>query len=287
MRFWISLIAVTGSILPASAQLPTFSSRRESVRVDVLVTDRGVPVRDLKAGDFELFDAGVQRPIELATFEQLPISVVLALDASVSIAPDRLRHLRDGALAVLAGLHPEDQGALVTFADAVVVRQPLTTDAARVRAAVDQIGTPGTQPPGSGTALVDAAYTSMTLLNGDAGRGLLIAFTDGVDTSSWLRADRVLQAARRSNMVAYSVATSELGNLGFLRELSEVTGGAAIEIPSTDNLRQTFIRILDEFRQRYLLSFSPADAAGEGWRPLTVRVKRRNAVVKARTGYVR
>jgi VWFA-related protein len=127
----------------------------------------------------------------------------------------------------------------------------------------------------------------VTLLDGDAGRGLVLAFTDGVDTSSWLRGDRVLQAARRSNAVVYAVSTSPLPKGLFLRELSDATGGGAFEITSTDAVRTAFVRILDEFRQRYLVSFSPANVPASGWHPLTVRVKNHKVDIKARAGYTR
>jgi hypothetical protein len=47
-----------------------------------------------------------------------------------------------------------------------------------------------------------------------------------------------------------------------------------------------FLGILDEFRQRYLVSYSPRGVAGDGWHQLEVRIKgRRGVAVKARAGY--
>ena len=285
-RFVMALAALGALTWPLAGQQPTFSSRRESVRVDVLVTDRGRPVRDLKASDFEVLDSGVPQQIDFVALEQLPISLLLALDASTSISPEQLQHLRDGGGAVLANLQAQDQAALLTFADAVALRERLTTDVARVRAALDGMRTPAQQSSG-GTALIDACYTAMTIADADTGRALLIAFTDGVDTSSWLPADRVLQAARRSNLVAYAVSTSKLPRASFLHQLSEGTGGAAIEIASTAELRATFLRIIDEFRQRYLVSYSPAGVPNDGWHPVTVRVRGRRVDVHARSGYMK
>lgn len=268
--------------LPLAAQQATFSARRESVRVDVLVTDGGRPVRDLTAADFEVLDSGVPQQVDFVSFEELPVGVVLALDASASISPLQMGHLRESSGAVLDGLRAQDQAALLTFADAVVLRERLTDDVARVRTAVS--GITATTDASGGTALIDACYTAMTLADADAGRALLIAFTDGVDTRSWLDAARVLQAARRSNAVVYGVSTSDMSG-SFLDRLSDVTGGQAIEIASTADLSATFLRIIQEFRQRYLVSFSPAGVPNESWHPVTVRVKGRRVDVKARAGY--
>jgi hypothetical protein len=94
--------------------------------------------------------------------------------------------------------------------------------------------------PHGGTPLIDACYTALMVADADADRALLLAFTDGVDTSSWLTADAVLQAARRSNLVAYAVSTSDLPDSSFLHKLSDVTGGVAFEIASTADLRAAF-----------------------------------------------
>jgi VWFA-related protein len=160
---------------------------------------------------------------------------------------------------------------------------------AQVRRGLDAIGTSDAadEPSSGGTALIDACYTAMALADADAGRTLLIAFTDGIDTASWLTAERVLPAARRSNVVAYAVSTADLPGGSFLERLSDATGGEAIEIASTAELRTTFLRIIAEFRQRYLVSYSPAGVTGESWHPLVVRVKGRRVDIKTRAGYFR
>jgi hypothetical protein len=72
----------------------------------------------------------------------------------------------------------------------------------------------------------------------------------------------------------------------FLRELSLVTGGSLLEVDSSRDLGAAFLRVLDEFRQRYLISYSPQGVPAAGWHPLTVTVKGRRATVKARAGYM-
>ena len=282
-RAFLTAIAC-GRAFPVLAQQPTFSTRRETVRVDVLVLDRGRPVRDLAPAAFEVFDSGVRQQVDLVTLSEVPLSVVFALDTSISISLPQLNDLRNGTRAVLDNLEPDDQSALITFADAVTVRRPLASNTIALRAALDTMTPP---PVGSGTALIDACYAAMSLLADDVGRGLLVAFTDGLDTSSWLQGERVLQAARRANLVVYSVSTAPLPKGSFLRELTDVTGGDAIEIASTDALRSTFLRILDEFRQRYLVSYSPTGVPSSGWHPIAVRVPARKVDVKARAGYTR
>ena len=55
---------------------------------------------------------------------------------------------------------------------------------------------------------------------------------------------------------------------------------------STGNLRSVFLAALEEFRHRYLVSYTPQGVAKGGWHKVDVRVKRRGATVRARPGYL-
>jgi Ca-activated chloride channel family protein len=262
----------------ASAAKQTFSSRIDAVRVDVLVTENGRPLQGLTPDDFEVLDNGVRQRVDLASFEQIPLNVVLALDMSASLQGLRLGHLQTAGKRVLEGLKPGDRAALVAFSHVVAPSQGLTEDLDRVRVALDQARGEGL------TSLVDATHAGMLLGESDAGRSLLIVFSDGVDTSSWLTADAVLETARRGDVVVYAVEVGER-RASFPRDLSEVTGGRLFAIESTTDLSATFSKILEEFRMRYLVSYSPQGVATGGWHRLDVRVKNRNVTVKARPGY--
>ena len=98
--------AVAAALAPmsVSARRQTFTSRIEAVRVDVLVTDNGKPVQGLSPSDFEVLDNGVRQRVDLASFEQIPLNVVLALDNSASLQGLRLGHLQTAGKRVLEGL---------------------------------------------------------------------------------------------------------------------------------------------------------------------------------------
>jgi hypothetical protein len=65
----------------------------------------------------------------------------------------------------------------------------------------------------------------------------------------------------------------------FATALTSLTGGSLITIGSTRDLRAAFVGILDEFRQRYVLSYVPQGVPAGGWHELDVRVR-------ARPGYM-
>ena len=71
----------------------------------------------------------------------------------------------------------------------------------------------------------------------------------------------------------------------FLEELTSVTGGRVFEAENASDLTPIFRAILDEFRYRYLVTYTPTGVPQEGWHKLDVRVKRSVARVRARPGY--
>ncbi len=274
----VALALPVAAIAAVAAQAPTFTSKVEAVRVDVLVTDKGQPIVNLGTNDFELLDNGVPQQIDFVSYEQIPLNLVLALDMSDSVAGERLDNLRGAGAALLAGLKKDDQAGLVTFSNLVALGSGLTTDRAPVREALEDAGGAGN------TALVDGVYAGITLGESDVGRALLIVFSDGLDTVSWLTSRAVLDIAKRSDVVAYAVSTGR-AQPEFLRDLTAFTGGRLFEVEKTANLSAIFLDVLQEFRQRYLLSYTPRGVAKDGWHRLDVRVKRRGTV-KARPGYL-
>jgi VWFA-related protein len=257
-----------------------FSMSVEAVRVDVLVTSDRRPLRGLTADDFEVRDNGVRQTVELVSFEQLPLNVILALDMSSSVAGERLARLKDAGAALLSTLTPGDQAALLTFNHRVTLVAPLSGSLDAVRAGL-------ANSSGSGdTAMIDGIYTGLVVAEGDVGRGLLIVFGDGIDTASWLTADRLVEAVRRTDAIVYAVVGRTDTKPALLAEITALTGGRLHEIERVEDLGSTFLDIVNEFRQRYLVSYTPTGVAPDGWHTLEVRVKGRRASVNARPGYL-
>jgi Ca-activated chloride channel family protein len=258
-----------------------FSSKVEAVRVDVLVTDRDKAVVGLKPADFEVLDNGVPQQVDLVSFEQIPLNVVLALDMSESVSGDRLEHLRDASAGLLGALTKDDQAGLVTFTERVVLGSRLTKDLDNIRKAMEL-----PLSDAGDTSIIDASFAAMMLGESDVGRGLVIVFSDGIDTASWLPDESVLNTAKRSDVVVYAVSVQSRLKPEFLRELTSATGGRLYEIEKTANLSQVFLSVLEEFRHRYLISYTPSGVDRGGWHKLDVSIKGRKAVVKARPGYL-
>lgn len=282
MRLHGAMLVVAAIAAAASlhAQQTTFRAAVESVRIDALITENNRLLTGLTAADFEVFDQGVRQSVDYVSFDTLPLNLVLTLDMSDSVVGSALDRLRAAAESALSGLRANDRAALLTFGDALRLRSPLTADLSVVgHALADGVGT-GTTP------LIDAAYAALWIGQEDTGRAVAIVFSDGIDTGSWLQAERVLDAARRSSLVVYGVTLDRSSDGQFLSDLSATTGGRVFRIDSTSRLSSTFTTILEEFRRRYVVSYTLNAAPKRGWHEVELKVKGHRAKIVARRGYL-
>jgi VWFA-related protein len=301
------LVLLASATLAAQAP-PRFSLSVDAVRVDALVLDGDRPVPGLTAANFEVLDAGVPQRIDAISYEDEPLRVMLALDTSYSVNGEPLAHLRDAAAGVIGLLAPRDRAAVLTFASEVDLACDWTGDRERLARSLDR-----TRGAGA-TALHDAAYAALVTRDTEPGRALVLLFTDGDDTVSWLPGETVLQTARRTDAVVYTVGIGENrpgGTAGFrldvssgiqrdppnsaplqlmeriLPALARETGGKYVDAERTGKLREVFTRILREFRTRYVLTYTPQGVDATGWHPLEVKLKGKRGKVTARKGYLR
>jgi VWFA-related protein len=257
-------------------QAPVFRGGIEVVELDVSVMRGGQPVAGLTARDFSLTDEGVPQQLESVTLDQLPLSVQLVLDTSTSVAGERLRHLLDAGDGLTRALRPDDRASLITFSHAVDLIVPMTGDLDAVRRTLSRIH------PGGSTALRDAVQIALELRPRDATRPLLLVFTDGKDTASWLSAEALLDSARRVGIVVHVVRVE---SDSFLDQLAQATGGRTWSATSDRQLRELFTRALEEMRARYLLTYTPHGVQKPGWHALKVKLTTGSADVTARPGY--
>ena len=295
------VLGVAATVAGTAAQQPPprFAAGTSMVSIDVLVTRDGKPVTTLTAADFDVRDSGALQTVQLSGLESIPVGLLLALDTSASVRGPALDQLKDAAKAAVASLRPGDQAALLTFSQNVALRAGWTDDKVRLQTAIDAATAQGS------TSLTDAAFAAITLPPARLSRTLALIFTDGDDSSSWLNAATVVDAARRTDAVVYGVTLSAVASSGgtlderraklfedpglyrssLLPLLSHETGGESFARADTKDLRSVFLDVMARFNQRYVLTYAPPHAAGSGWHPVEVRMKDPALTVTARRGY--
>lgn len=287
-RALIGLALLMGIVqAPARAQ---FTSRATLVRVDVAVTRGGRPVERLEAADFELLDNGVPQEISILDPGGIPLSVYLVFDVSSSLSSDELTHLRDAAVSFLDQLGPNDHAALLSFSHDLQLLTPIDARPQQVRQELLKL-----EPRGA-TALFDAVAAALLLPAPQDRRTIVMLFSDGKDTLSWMSDTAVDAIASRAEAVTYAVAlrdvprsardTREPPNVAALRRLADATGGRVALADSSSELKTLFLQAVRDIRGRYLLAYYPKGVPQTGWHSLEVRMRSERADVRFRPGYL-
>jgi VWFA-related protein len=277
---------VLGSVV-VDGQTPVFRARVDLVRLDVSVRRSDRPVAGLRAEDFVLTDNGRAQRIESASLEAMPLSVLLVLDTSGSMAGTRFGNLIAGAKGVLNSLRPEDRVALLTFSSHIRQGVELTADLARVERALDQL------TPSGGTSLRDAVYAALKVAPAPGSRGVALVFSDGVDTLSWLRPPQVLTAVKAADLVIYGVELTDSprgstapSTAQMLEPISAATGGRRWVTDQSPRIGPLLLEALADMRARYLLTYYPEPPVTTGWHELKVTLKTGRGDILTRPGYL-
>jgi VWFA-related protein len=288
--------AIFGLIRPENAvdAQAIFRAQTESVAISASVKRGNAAVANLAAGDFRLTDNGVAQSIEAVTIESVPLDVTLFMDTSGSTAGS-LDRMKSNVIAIARMLRPDDQFRLLTIG--LSVDTPVPWQRAGNPIALDMKAVPGI------SLVYDALFVSLTHTPAAGRRHLIVAMTDGRDCGSLLDGARVLDASGRSEAVLHWIYVSnqgdfdelsipawctptDAGEFDFVAESASRTGGDSHRSRFGDAAVRTFAQILDNFRQSYVLRYSPNGVSGKGWHAVAVQVPAQQGLtVKARSGY--
>jgi Ca-activated chloride channel family protein len=263
--FLLSVASVAIAQTPTPAAVQSDADLKIDVKlvnVFVTVTDaHGAPVANLKEDNFKLSEDGKEQKISVFDKESaLPLSIVLAVDTSLSTRRDLPLELASGRKFAHTILRPQDALAVFQFSEIVNEALSFTSDAKAVDRALDKMRL------GSATALYDALYLGSRALDKRRGRKVMVVITDGGDTASKVDYHDAVRAAQEAEAIVYSIivvpveanAGRDLGGEHALVQISEDTGGKHYYASSLAQLDQAFKQISDELRTQYLLAYYPS-----------------------------
>jgi Ca-activated chloride channel family protein len=256
-----------------------------AVAVYATVQDKaGRLVPGLARDDFQVLDDGT--PVDLSVFSNgiQPITVVLLLDMSTSVASEFPR-IRDAARHFVDQLRADDRVRVGTFGAEVALSPWLTGDRNRLLRILDE-----ELWPGGSTPLYAALDAAMTSLNDEPGRRVLLALTDGTDVSAVTKERREVPAvvsarALDGGFLLYAIGLEGPGLSKNISTLADETGGGRFELTRNADLAPTMARVAEELHYQYLLGFVPARLDGRAHR-LEVRVGNPQLTARARRSYL-
>lgn len=251
------------------------------VRLPVTVSDKNKKkdlITGLKRGDFAVFEDGVQQEITFFTDEKdnPPVFVGVLMDTSPSTA-GKLKFSKEAAKNFIYTVTRirKDRTAFMTFDHEVNLRQDFTDKLDQLDKAVDKVNKVGSQ-----TALYDAVWQfSDEKMRNAPGRRVLVIITDGDDTFSRADLQDAIDIAQRTETTIFAIST-KAGFLGtvpgveagtvkdkgdkFLTQLCEDTGGQAFFTGDMLALERAFMKISQELRSQYIITYRPANQNYDG-----------------------
>jgi len=227
----------------------------------------GLPLEHLTNGSFFLSEDGLA--IERFSLEEnpssdLPITVMLVLDASSTMYGQPLEDTLAAAQTFLNSLNPADQVGVITFSDTVQTIAPITSDKAAVSAAIDAIEAGGASP------LYDAIVQAVqTLRNLPQGRKAIIVLTDGHDDGSMFTFQEAIQEAELWSIPIYPIGFGFVNQDAILRIASLTSGYPQIQ-PDSASLSEAFETVRAVLRHHYVLTYTSAFPADGNQHTLSV-----------------
>lgn len=255
-------------------------------------------VSDLTRNDFRVFEDGSLQPLSDLALRQVPVDVVLMVDASSSVA-NNLDDFRRAAQGFAARLQADDRISLIKFDDRIELLQDWTKSRFQLQRALNRI------EPGMFTRFNDALMLAARDQFGTAAksRRAVIILSDGIDNGQGTTTlESALQALIKAQVAVYIVANTEISratkraeldtllggsessvkfnqvNIDRLRlglkvldqseenlaQLARATGGKLYRPLTFDALESTYAEVADELRHQYALYFTPLNKSRDG-----------------------
>ncbi|HET6669088.1 MAG TPA: VWA domain-containing protein [Pyrinomonadaceae bacterium] len=290
------------------------------VMTPVTVRDSsGRLVSELTRNDFRVFEDEREQSLSDLALRQVPVDVVLMVDASSSVAKN-LDDFRRAAEGFAASLAAEDRISLIKFDDRVELLQDWTRSRFQLHRALGRL------EPGMFTRFHDALILASREHFGQTkSRRAVIVLTDGIDSGRSNTTLRLaLETLLKAQVTVYVISNTEISRaakkaeldelmssgsasvhfnqlriddlqrglqiLDFsetnLAELTAATGGRLYKPHSFDALDSTYAEVADELRHQYALYYTPLDKKRDGrFRRVEVETKNPDYKATTRIGY--
>ncbi len=286
---------------------PAFRTSVNLANITAVVrSTSGKLLPDVSKEEFDVVEDGDPQDIKFfARKSELPLSLGLVVDVSGSQEHFLKQHDRDIQTFLREVLRPKDQAFAVCFGNHLRLVSDFTSSIPELmdgfaRFAKGSRNFPEIGPLESrdlGTAFYDAIYFSAKekLASASAQRRALIVFSDGEDNSSEHDLLDAIEAAQSADSLVYCIRytrkehgkTTARNRYGMraIKHIADQTGAADYDGLAT-SLPEVFVSIGEELRSLYEIGYVSTHAQGKpGFRTVTVRCRRPDSIVRAKSGY--
>jgi VWFA-related protein len=250
-----------------------------TVKVYISVTDSAGEPAPVDTGRIQLFENGKPiTPTDVSGIgDSAPLTTMLVMDISGSMAyGQKLESAKTAAIAYVNQMRPTDEAGLISFDTKITYVQPTTTDHEALKNAINGLAT------GDDTAMYDAVYEAIDLLQNIGGRKAIIVLTDGMDNRSTHTAAELIE---RIGPAGLSISTIGLGDPAkktatyagidepALQNLAEQAGGTYGYANDPEALRKLYEQYGRALQSEYVITYTSPAALRDGLnRSLSVKL---------------
>ncbi len=251
---------------------------------------KGKIITGLSQDDFTIYDNNSPQPISQFSREYVPLSIVILLDTSSSMAGRKLDNAKKSLLQFLRHLDRGDEAMLMKFNSRPLLVQDFTDNLDRIKRSIRRLDGNGS------TALYDAIL--MGLKESERARNrrhVLLLLSDGINTYGSAELKGTISKLRHSaaELFAIGLETDLPEELQYrpitqavLDQLTGSAGGEAFIVSQAKDLGNVCNQISDRMHNQYTFAYYPPKAPDGRWR--SVRIETRIpglTVVPSKIGY--
>jgi len=276
---------------PAQMPEPHFGVTVELVNLFATVHDRsGKLVMGLRQEDFVVYDNGLPQTITQFSREYIPLSVLILLDTSGSMAGRKLENACRSLSHFLRKLNPGDEAMLLTIRSKPRIAHPFTQDVEEIKRSFR-----GLQGSGA-TALYDSILVALE--EGRAARNrrrALLVISDGINTYGRARLVETIAQLQRAGIELFAIGfrsespeshADDRITETVLDQLTRCAGGEAFIVGDPRDLGKICDGISERMHKQYTFGYYPARDGKDRWHRVEVATKIPGLkVVASKKGY--
>lgn len=314
-RVAVLVVILSAGVTNLAWQQQTFRTTVGGVLIDAAVMSGGKAVEGLTARDFEVQDNGVTQQIEVVSAADALLDFTLLLDYARGTV-ERMTKLEDGLAKVIKEFRPRDRLQLIACGQSVREIVPMQPVSNRIN--LEPLRTLTSDPQYTST-MGDCLVEALVLRSPPDRRHAIIAFSAAHAGHNVLPfpGNLLVPVARSTN------ATLFIGAIPFggtyppywfqsINDAVSTTGGELLlgsfsdapvltyrtrgnievnpveGIGTYNDIVKAFGQIVEDFRRRYVISYTIRGVPTQGWHDVSVKVTRPTSkpyVVRARKGY--
>jgi Ca-activated chloride channel family protein len=282
------------------------NSSANRIVLNVTVTDQFERiVAGLEKTAFTLYDNNVPQEITFFAKEDIPLSVGIIYDMSVSMSHPRKDErivrevIKAGLAQFMQSSNPANEYFLMGFAKEQELLSDWTSESSIILSKITESALKRRQ-----TALYDACYAGVEKLTGERHqKRVILLISDGQDNASRHKGSELRELLKKSDVLVYALGLvvynepgSSLGMAG-LNTLDEMVSGLGgkLYVPKTStDLNRVFEQIALELAHQYRIGYRSSNDTHDGkWHRIKIEVRSHpinsgkvpRLIVRSREGY--